>query len=151
LKLEPVVTGNLSYFEAPAPAFVKPDGSESNFAFDVQDFDIFKEKDFSDRIQRVDFFYEITNTINRAFTGDVILMDDNNTSLYIMHFDVPAYSGTENIITRTEIFDGTKLDLLKSSTKMAFSVAMAAGPALNQNSPGSLILRSTATIYFIVE
>ena len=71
--------------------------------------------------------------------------------LYTIHFDIPAYSGTEKLITQTEIFENANLDLLKSSKRMGFIIKMDAGPALNANSPGSLKLRSSATAYLVVE
>lgn len=151
LKLEPVVVGNLTYFDVPANAFVASNGTEYDLAFDAQDFDIFRDKYFRSYLQRADFFFEINNTINRAYTLDIVLLDQNDKPLYTMHFDIPAYSGTENIITKTEIFENAKLDLLKSSKKMGFVIAMAPGPALNKNSTGSLKLRSSATVYLTIQ
>jgi hypothetical protein len=151
LKLEPVVVGNLTYFDVPASDFVASDGSEYNLAFDAQDFDIFRDKYFRSYLQRADFFFEINNTINRAYMLDIILLDANDQPLYTMHFDIPAYSGSENIITKTEIFENAKLNLLKNSKRMGFVISMAPGSALNQNSPGNLILRSSATVYLEIQ
>jgi hypothetical protein len=43
-----------------------------------------------------------------------------------------------------------QLDLLKNY-KIAFILQMMSGPQLNENSPGSLKLRSGVTAYFVVE
>ena len=45
-----------------------------------------------------------------------------------------------------------KHDFGKSrTTKIAFILQMMSGPQLNENSPGSLKLRSGVTAYFVVE
>ncbi len=148
---EPVFVGNLSYFDVPATSFVAPNGMEYTKAFNAQTFDIFKDKNFRSYLQKVEFYLEINNTIRRAYGVDVILMDNNDNPLYNMHFDIPAYSGVDNVITKTEIFENAKLELLKSSSKMGFFVLMAPGPALNQNSAGNIILRSNATVYLSIK
>ena len=150
LKLEPIFVANLTYFDIPANQFVVG-GMEQNIAFDAQDFDIFRDSFFRKNLRRADFFFEINNTINRAYSIDIILLDENDQVLYTIHFDVPAYSGAQNLITRTEIFENASLDLLKRAKRMGFVITMGAGPALNANSPGSLKLRSSATAYLLVE
>ena len=52
---------------------------------------------------------------------------------------------------QTESFENTKLDLLKRARRMMFVIRMGAGPALNENSLGSLKLRSSATAYLVIE
>ncbi len=151
LKLKPVVVGNLSHFDVPALVFVANDGSEKNVVSNDQEFDVFRDKYFNSYLQRADFYFEINNTISRAYKLDIVFTDENDKTLTSIHFDIPAYSGTENKITRTEIFENTKLDLLKSSKKMEFVIAMAAGPALDKNSTGSLVLRSSATVYLEIQ
>ena len=78
-------------------------------------------------------------------------MDGNDQLLETISFIVPAYSGTQKLITQTEVFENARLDLLKRTKKMEFVITMGAGPALNANSPGSLKLRSSATVYLLVE
>jgi hypothetical protein len=150
LKLEPVVVANLATFDVPANEFVIG-GIEQNVAGDVMNFDIFKDTYFNDSLRRVDFFFEIDNTINRAFRINLYLLDANNTPLYTIPFDVPAYTGVQNLVTKTEIFENSKLDLLKKSVKIAFVITMLPGPALSESSLGSLKLHSSATVYFVVE
>jgi hypothetical protein len=64
---------------------------------------------------------------------------------------VPAYSGVPNLVTKTEIFENTKLDLLKTTTKLAFAIKMLPGSGLSESSLGSLKLRSSATVYLVLE
>lgn len=149
-KLEPVFIANLTYFEIPANQFIE-NGMEQNIAFDAQEFDMFRDSFFRKNLRRADFFFEINNTINRSYTIDIILLDENDQPLYRVRFDVPAYSGTQKLVTRTEIFENATFDLLKRAKRMGFVITMGAGPALNANSPGSLKLRSSATAYLVVE
>lgn len=151
LKVEPVVVGNLSYFDIPAANFVAIDGTQKNFVFNSQEFDVFRDKNFSDDLQKASFYFEINNTINRAYGFDIRLLNESNQVIYTIHFEIPAYSGLENITKRTVTFEGTDLDLLKSSRHMEFVLNMTPGPALNQNSTGNLILRSSATLYLAIE
>ncbi len=150
VKLEPVVVSNLAYFDVPANQFVIG-GIEQPVFFDVSTTDIFSENFFTDKLRKVDLFFEVNNTINRGYTIDLIFLDNNNQQLHTTNFVVPAYSGTENKVTKTEIFENAQLDLLKRTTKIAFAIQMMSGPLLTENSLGSLKLRSGVTAYFVVE
>lgn len=150
LKLEPVVVLNLATFDVPANEFVIG-GIEQNVAGDVVNFDVFRDTYFTDSLKRADFFFEINNTINRAYRINLYLLDANNSPLYTIPIDVPAYTGVQNLVTKTEIFENAKLDLLKKTMKIGFVITMYPGPALSESSLGSLKLRSSATVYFVVE
>ena len=150
VKSEPVVVLNLATFDVPANEFVV-NGAEQNVAGDILNFDVFRDTYFNDSLRRNDFYFEIDNTINRAYRINLYLLDANNSPLYTIPFDVPAYSGVRNLVTKTEIFEKAKLDQLKKTKKIAFGIAMLPGPALSENSLGSLKLRSSATVYFVVE
>lgn len=149
LKLEPVFIANLATFDVQAHQFVTG-GIEQTLSGDLMDFDVFKEN-FDDNLEKADFFFEIDNTVNRGFKINLFLLDANNNPLYTIPFDVPAYSGTQNLVTKTEIFQDAKLDLLRNTDKIAFVVTLLPGPALSESSLGSLKLCSSATVYFVVE
>ena len=118
----------------------------------VQEFDVFKEKYFNDHLVKAEFNFEMENTINRAFTLNVLLLNDNNQILQTITLAVPAYSGGTNVIKYpTEVFENQRLDLLKQTRKLGFVVVMAPGPPLNGNSTGSLKLRSSATAYMVIQ
>ena len=150
MKLEPVFVANLAYFDVPANQFVT-NGVEQSVTVDTPTIDIFNDAFFKDNLQRADFFFEINNTINRAYTLDLIYLDKNNQTLFSTNFVIPAYSGVENLVTKTEIFQNAKLDLLKSTTKIAFILKMLPGPLLTENSTGSIKLRSGVTAYLVVK
>jgi hypothetical protein len=150
LKAEPVVVANMASFDVPAHDFVT-NGIEQTVTGDLMNFNIFKDTYFKKSLSRVDFFFEINNTINRAYVVNLYFLDDNNTKLYTIPFNVPAYSGTPNMVTVNETFENAKLDLLKKTTQIAFVVTILPGPALSETSLGSIKLRSSATIYLILE
>lgn len=150
LKLEPVFVANLASFDVPANQFVT-NGAEQDVSGEVLNFDVFRDSFFNKSLTRADFFFEINNTINRAYTINMIMLDANNSPLYTINFDVPAYAGAENLVTKTEIFENSKLDLLKITRKIAFSITMLTGPPLSESSLGSLKLRSSATVYLVVQ
>lgn len=150
LKLEPVFVANLAYFNVPATQFAN--NGSGQIAYDVREFDAFKNKFFRDNLVKAELDFEIENTIIRAFTVDVILLDANNQILETDSYSIPAYSGGSNIIKYpTEVFENARLDLLKRTVNIAFYVRMAPGPPLDQNSTGSLKLRSGATVYMEIE
>jgi hypothetical protein len=150
LRLEPVIVANLTYFDIAARQFVE-NGVEENLLFDAQDFDVFRDSFLRNNLKRTDFSFQITNTINRAYSFDLNLIDQNDDVIYTIRMDVPASNGTAVIIDKTEIFENAKLELLKASRRLEFVLVMAPGPALSENSLGSLKLKSSATVYLVIE
>jgi hypothetical protein len=149
-KLEPTYIANLSYFNVQAKDFVV-NGQEQAIAFDAQNFDVFRDKYFKSYLRKADFFFEVENTIARSFSIDIILFDQNNQVLYMKSIAIPAYTGTKNVITTTDIFEDTKLDLLKKTTRLGFGIVKNPGTSLTVNSPGNLKLRSSATVYLVIQ
>ena len=150
LKLEPVFVSNLAYFDVPANQFVT-NGVEQPINADTPTIDIFNDTFFKNNLVKAEFFFEINNTINRAYTLDLVYLDKNNQALYFNSFAIPAYTGVENLVTKTDVFANAKLDLLKRTTKIDFILKMLPGPILNENSTGSLKLGSSVTVYLVVE
>lgn len=148
-KLEPVLLANLIYFDVPANQFIT-NGIELPVSQSESIIDIFKDNSFNTSLKRADLFFEVNNTINRAYILNIVMLDVNNFPLYAIQLNVPAYTGVENLVTKTEIFENTKLDLLKKTRKFAFTITMLAGPSLSETSLGSLKLRSSATAYLVL-
>ena len=149
IKLEPVIEANLATFDVKAHQFVD-NGVERSIA-DVKEMDVFSDAFFEENLTKAEFYFEINNTINRGFRVNVYLLDDNDTILYTIPFNVSPYSGSDNTITKREVFEKIKLNILKTTTKIAFVAALLPGSPLDKNSLGSLKLRSSATIYLTVE
>ncbi|MFT5963996.1 MAG: hypothetical protein ACI9L6_000719 [Flavobacterium sp.] len=150
LKIEPVYVGNLSYFDIPAKDFVD-NRVEQDVSFDAQDFHVFRDDFFRKNLKKVDFIFEITNSINRAYSFDIIFLNQDFEPVYTIAFTIPAANGGSTVTQKKEVFEGATLDVLKTSDVMAFVLQMNAGPALSENSLGSLKLRSSATVYLTVE
>lgn len=150
IKLEPVFIANLAYFDIPANEFVTG-GVEQNVIFDAPTVDVFNDSFFRKSLKKVDFFLEIENTIARAYVVDLVFLDRNNQVVHTTNFTVPEYTGEENKVTRTEIFENTQLDLLKRTVRIAFTLRMLPGAPLTETSSGNLKLRSGVTAYLVVE
>lgn len=150
LKLEPVYVANLAYFDIPARQLA--DNGNGQMVFDEQEFDAFRDKFFRDNLVKAKLDFEIENTIARAFTIEIMLINASNQTLDTITIASPAYtSGANSIKKQTEIFENQRLALLKQTTKIAFRVQVAAGAPLDQNSVGNLKLRSSATVYMVIE
>lgn len=150
LKLEPVVVANFAYFDLPVSDFGYGGGGE--VAFDAKDFQVFKQKFLRENLVRADIDFELENTIPRAFTVDLQLLDVNSQILETLKFNIPANSGSTNIIKYpTEVFQNQRLDLLKQTAQVGFVVRMLPGTPLDQNSTGNIKLRSGGTVYFEIK
>lgn len=151
LKLKPVFVANVAHFDVPANEFTD-NGQEQLIAIDEAEFDVFKKKFFTDNLVKLELDCETENTIARAFTIDLLLFNENDDVLETITLETPAYSGNSNLIKHTtEIFEGQRLDLLKQTVKIGFVVKMGPGVPLDENSPGSLKLKSGATAYLVIE
>ena len=150
LKLKPVGVGNLATFEVKASQLLFGSIEISTLA-DKMNFQVFNDVTINKFLIRTDLFFEINNTINRAYTLEITFLDANDSPLHTINFSIPAHTGTENLVSTTETFENNQLNILKRTTKMAFLLRMASGPALTENSLGSIKLRSGVTAYFIIE
>jgi hypothetical protein len=150
LKLKPVVVANLAHFDVPASQ-LRDDGG-THIAFDTREFDVFKDRFFTDDLLKAELDSEIENTIDRAFSLQLILLNANNETLETISFPVPAYTGTANVIKYpTEVFENQRLEQLKQTVKIGFVLIVASGPPLDENSVGSIKLKSGATAYLEIE
>lgn len=147
---KPVVVANMASFDVAANQFIIG-GVEQPLVGDVMDFKVFNDPDFSSKIVKTDFFFEFTNTISRAFVINLYLLDGNDARLYTIPFTVSASTGSPIVVSKTEIFENNKLDILKQTQKIAFLVGLVPGPPLTGNSAGSLKLRSSGTLYFVFQ
>jgi hypothetical protein len=149
-KLEPAYVANLSYFDLQAKDFIV-NGQEQDITFDAQNFDVFRDKYFKSYLKKADFLFEVENTIARSFSIDIVLFDQNDQVLYVKRITIPAYAGVTNTITITDVFENAKLDLLKQTTRLGFGIVKNPGTPLTVNSTGRLVLRSSATLYLVVQ
>ena len=149
LVLEPVIVANLAAFDMPAHQFVAGGIEQLQFV-DVPNYDLFKDTFFKNNLIKVEFFFEINNTINRDYVIDLVLLDANDFPLHSISIPVSAYTGVGKIVTKTEPFE-SNLAVLTSTRRMSFTITMLQGPALSEASLGSLKLRSSSTGYFSIK
>ena len=149
IKLEPIFVTNLANFDIPANDFVTG-GVEQTIVIDSPTVDVFNDAFFRNNLNRADFFFEINNTVNRAYTLDIILIDKYNQPLYSINFSIPAYTTGMNLVAKKELFQNANLNLLKSTTRISFVLRMLPGPLLNESSSGSFKLRSGVTAYLVI-
>lgn len=150
IKLEPVIVTNVAFFDAKQTQFVA-NGAERNIIFDASTIQIFNDSFFRQRLKKVELFYELDNTINRAFSLDVLFLDKENQPVHALNLAIPAYTNAENKTTKTDIFEGVRLDLLKRTTKIIFTIVMRPGQTLTDSSLSRLKLRSSVTAYLVIE
>lgn len=150
LRLEPTYLANLVYFDIPANEFVTNRIETSQF-IDRSTVDIFNTAFFSNDLVKVDFDFEINNTIARAYTLDVKLFNASGVQLDLISIAVPAYYGAPNSVTQKEVFQGTRLTTLKNTTRIDMTVRMAPGTALTETSSGTIKMRSGLTAYFVIQ
>lgn len=148
---QPVFTTNLAYFEAKAPSFVV-NGVEQAFFSYVANVDFLNTSFVEEDLVKTDLYFRIKNTIARAYTYNITFLDQNNAPIYVITMNVPAYSGKEVLVEKTETFTTANIAILKNTTKMVFSITMLPGaPPLTANSPGRVELSSSITAYFDVK
>lgn len=149
VSIQPVIVSNLASFEIQANEFVSGGIEETQFE-DVPNFDLFADSFFKNNLTKIEFLFEINNTINRDFEIDLVLLDKVDSPLYTVTISVPAYSGVEKLVPKTEVFE-TNLAVLINTRKMSFTIRLLPGTILSETSPGSLKLRSNVTGYFKIE
>ena len=150
LRLEPAYVANLVYFDIPAREFVT-NGIEVPQFIDRSTVDIFNNSFFVTNLTKVDFDFEITNTIGRAYVLDVRLFNSNGVQLDVISIAIPAYYGAVNVVNQKEVFQGTRLTTLKNTTRIDMTVRMAPGTALTETSSGTIKMRSGLTAYFVIQ
>ncbi|MGL2994688.1 hypothetical protein [Flavobacterium sp. TSSA_36] len=150
IELRPVVIGNLASFDVAAKQFVN-NGIEQTVSIDTPELGVFNDTFFKKNLIQTDLFFEVDNTINRAFELQLFFLDDANAPVTSIRMDIPAYIGSSNIVTKTVVYQGANLDALKQSKKIAFVITLLSGPPLNASSVGNLKLRSNLTAFFDIK
>ncbi len=147
---EPVFVSGLVNFTADAITLsnlpVNSAGeAQLNSGFEIGD--VFGNQFYNENVIRQDLFFKVDNSVNRIFDLKIILTDVNSTPLYTIPMTVPAYIGSPNIVTKTEIFEDANLDIIKSTSFILVEMTMKSGAPLNS---GIINLSSSGTIYFKV-
>lgn len=148
--IQPVFTTNLAYLEMKAPDFVENGIEVPAFSY-LTNTEFLNNTFVEQDLVKAELYFRVKNTINRAYRFNVAFLNAANAPIYSITMNVPAYSGTETLTEKTETFTAANIDVLKKTTKLAFTVVMLAGPPLTESSPGRVELSSSVTAYFDVE
>lgn len=142
LVLQPVVESSLIFYSAKAEDFFIG-GSEQSTAEDFVEIDLFNGSFIQDNLVKVEFVFEIENSINRSYQLRLNFFDENGQSLVSFNVDTEASPNNQVIpSTHTEVFEGDALERLKQSKLLEFTLVMLPGEAINQNTPGEISVKS---------
>lgn len=148
---QPAITANLAYVKGNASDFVD-NGIPLPPLVYVSEVGFFDSSFVNDYLAKAELYFRIKNTINRAFTFEIDLKEENGTLVRRIKIDVPAsVNGAEVLVDPTITFDASQVDELRRTTQMSFLVAMLPGLPLTENSPGRIEMSSSITTYFDVK
>ncbi|AXG67912.1 hypothetical protein KORDIASMS9_00094 [Kordia sp. SMS9] len=154
IAISPVVESSLIFFDFDASEFSEPTGTAIVTVGDDLELDVFNDEFLRDNLIRTEFFFEVTNSIDRTFRADIIMFDENDQVTYAFAIDVIPDGNTEVVTTHTEIFEDVLLEQLKSTVRLELVLSMfpsASGIPLDDNSLGAIGMRSKATLFFLID
>jgi len=148
--IQPVITTNLAYVNAKATDFILTGSEITNFSY-TSNVDFLNTSFVKDDMVKTELYFRFKNTINRPFTFNITFLDGNDAPIYDINMEVPASSGTEVFLDKTEVFTQANVATLKNTTKMIFSIQMHPGPPITPSTPGRVEFSSSITAYFDVK
>lgn len=154
LSISPVLESSLIYFNFDAPRFQTNDGTENVVEGDTFEMDIFNDDFARDNLVKAEMFFEVKNSINRRFQAEVQFLDADDQVVHTFTINVIPNGNTEVVTTHTEIFENETLNQLKNTVKMGLTLTMfadASGVSLDENSPGTIQMRSKATLFLEID
>ncbi|MCH2194123.1 hypothetical protein [Kordia sp.] len=154
IAISPVVESSLIFFDFEAAQFSEPTGTEIVVEGDDLELDLFNDQFFRDNLTKVEFFFEVTNSIDRNFRADVTLFDANDQIQHAFAIDVVPDGNNEVEVTHTEVFEDALLEQLTNTKRLGFVLSMFPSPTgipLDENSIGNIKMRSKATLFFLID
>jgi len=148
--IQPVFTTNLAYVNGPATNFLY-NGVEIPIVSVVSDVDFLTTEFVKDDLIKAEMYFRIKNTIARGFELNIVFFDENDAPLYTVPLNIGESHGTEIVVEHTEIFTTAKVDIIKKTAKMGFTVTMLPGTPITPTTPGRVELSSSLTAYFTVK
>lgn len=151
LVIQPVLESSLIFYKASVGDFFIG-GNEEAEADDFVEIDLFNGSFVQDNLVKIEFVFEIENSINRAYELRINFFDDTDQALEGFTINTEASPNNENLMSmHTEVFEGEALERIKQSSILAFTLVMLDGDAINQNSPGEISLKSKAVMHFNID
>jgi hypothetical protein len=150
-KINPVVESSLIYLDEPAASFLD-NGEQVTTIQDYVQVEFFNNDFVVENLEKAEFVFEITNSINRNFHVKVDFFDSNSQRQHTFTIFVAASSNNVNVVSNyTEVFEDVSLEALKSTSVLVFTLNMLPGAAINQNTLGSISLKSKAVFYLNID
>ncbi|MGZ0015044.1 hypothetical protein [Yeosuana sp. AK3] len=151
IQLTPVIESSLVFINEPANRFLV-NGTEISGLQDSANIDVFNDEFVIDYLEKAEFLFQTTNSINRGFQVQVDMLDDFNQIRHTFSFSSVASPDNSDVVTEhIEVFEGNSLTALKSTTKLVFTLNILSGEPINQSTPGRIILKSKGTFYLNIQ
>lgn len=152
--LTPVAAASIVYTSVEASRFSE-NGIELETVTDtISDIELFSDDFVLDHLVKAELIFESTNTINRTFGLQIDFLSESDEQLHTLSFDAaPSLTGDEVITTHTEVFEDASLEALKMTKNMVITLHLypsTDGSILDENSTGSIALKSRGNFYFNV-
>ena len=154
IAISPVVESSLIFFDFAASQFSEPTGTETVVEGDSLELDVFSDEFLRDNLIKAEFFFEITNSIDRNFRADIIMYDENDQITYAFFIDTVPDGNNQVVTTHTEVFEDALLEQLKTTKRLELILSMFPSPTgipLDDNSIGNINMRSKATLFFLID
>ncbi len=150
LTLEPVVESSLIFYDASAQEFFVG-GTEQITAEDFVEIDFFNNGFIQDNLIKVEFVFNIENSINRPYSLQIRFLDSAGQSLESFTINTEASANNQTIKnTHIEVFEDESLEHIKRSRIMVFTLEMLPGEAIDENTLGRISLQSKGVFYLRV-
>ncbi|QLE00567.1 hypothetical protein HX109_02940 [Galbibacter sp. BG1] len=151
--IEPVVEVSILYFDLKASTLGEI--TNNDLGGEIEEttrLDLFSDPFVEENLMEATFTFEFTNTIQRAFSAVIILLDEADNELRRIPIYVGESNGQENVVRTIVNFDATEVALLKQMENLTVELGLEPGnPELDSNSPGNLYLKSAGTFFLNID
>ena len=144
--LSPIVELDLIYFDLPAITFFDTIASSPILMVrDTTELQFLNDEENSLKLRRVEFYFKVTNSIQREFQVDFQFLTEQNEVAYTTQIPVPLGTVANPVIAEyIENVEGAAIEDLTLAEKVVVSVTI---PSSNENLDGTINLQSKATYY----
>ncbi|RED50045.1 hypothetical protein [Seonamhaeicola aphaedonensis] len=150
-EVSPVIESSLIFLDEPANQFLE-DGVEISTVQDSVLVNIFKDDFISEHLVKAEFVFETINSINRGVELRIDFLTDSNIQLHSFSFAVePSTNNTPIMFNYTEVFEGSTLANFLETEKLLFTLSLQQGPAINDDTPGNIELKSKGVFFFNID
>ncbi|WP_299557128.1 hypothetical protein [Seonamhaeicola sp.] len=150
-EVSPVVESSLIFLNEPANQFYE-NNAEVTTVQDSVLIDVFEDQFVQDYLVKAAFFFETQNSINRSFQLRVDFLADADVLVHSFDYTVPSSPNNAVLNSNyTEVFEGDDLVSLKATRKLIFTLSLLDGTPINENTPGTINMKSKGTFYLNID